>query len=112
VDVYRLGWIYDFPDAINGLELFTCDSGNNNTNWCNEEFDALVEQARGEEDEAARFELYAQMEDIMFGEDGEVPLTPIMWYTFPNLENDRVRDTFFISPLNQIDFTKVVVQEG
>jgi oligopeptide transport system substrate-binding protein len=112
VDVYRLGWIYDFPDAINGLELFTCDSGNNNTNWCNEEFDALVEQARGEDDEAARFELYAQMEDIMFGEDGEVPLTPIMWYTFPNLENDRVRDTFFISPLNQIDFTKVVVQEG
>jgi oligopeptide transport system substrate-binding protein len=112
VDVYRLGWIYDFPDAINGLELFTCDSGNNNTNWCNEEFDALVEQARSEEDEEARFELYGQMEDIMFGEDGEMPLTPIMWYTFPNLENDRVRDTFFISPLNQIDFTKVVVQEG
>jgi oligopeptide transport system substrate-binding protein len=110
VDVYRLGWIYDFPDAINGLELFTCDSGNNNTNWCNEEFDALVEQAKAEPDEAARFELYAQMEDIMFGEEGEVPLTPIMWYTYPNLENDAVRDTFFISPLDQIDFTKVVVQ--
>jgi oligopeptide transport system substrate-binding protein len=112
VDVYRLGWIYDFPDAINGLELFTCDSGNNNTSWCNEEFDALVEQSRGEEDETARFELYAQMEDIMFGEDGEVPLTPIMWYTYPNLENDKVRETFFINPLDQIDFTKVVVQEG
>ena len=112
VDVYRLGWIYDFPDAINGLELFTCDSGNNNTNWCNEEFDALVEQAKGEEDDEARFELYGQMEDIMFGEDGDMPLTPIMWYTYPNLENDRVRDTFFISPLDQIDFTKVVVQEG
>jgi len=112
VDVYRLGWIYDFPDAINGLELFTCDSGNNNTNWCNEEFDALVEEAKGEEDEEARFELYGQMEDIMFGEDGEMPLTPIMWYTYPNLENDRVRDSFFISPLDQIDFTKVVVQEG
>jgi hypothetical protein len=52
------------------------------------------------------------MEDIMFGEDGEMPLTPIMWYTYPNLENDRVRDTFFINALDQIDFTKVVVQEG
>lgn len=112
VDAYRLGWIYDFPDAINGLELFTCDSGNNNTNWCNEEFDALVEQAKDEEDDEARFALYAQMEDIMFGEDGEVPLTPIMWYTYPNLENDSVRDTFFISPLDQIDFTKIVVQGG
>jgi oligopeptide transport system substrate-binding protein len=112
VDVFRLGWVYDFPDAINGLELFTCDSGNNNTNWCNEEFDALVEQAKGETDDNARFELYAQMEDIMFGENGDLPITPIMWYTYPNLENDAVRDTLFISPLNQIDFTKVVVQEG
>jgi oligopeptide transport system substrate-binding protein len=110
VDVYRLGWIYDFVDAINGLELFTCDSGNNNTNWCNEDFDALVEQAKNEVDDAARFELYGQMEDIMFGENGEVPITPIMWYTYPNLENDSVRDTLFISPLDQIDFTKVVVQ--
>jgi oligopeptide transport system substrate-binding protein len=109
VDVYRLGWIYDFPDAINGLELFTCDSGNNNTNWCNKDYDALVEEARKTPDDEARYDLYRQMEGIMFDEDGEVPITPIMWYTYPNLENDAVRDTFFISPLDQIDFTKVVV---
>jgi oligopeptide transport system substrate-binding protein len=109
VDVYRLGWIYDFPDAINGLELWTCDSGNNNTNFCNKEYDSLVEDAQNTADEAARFEIYAQLEDIMFGEDGELPITPIMWYTYANLENDSVRDTFFISPLDQIDFTKVVV---
>ncbi len=112
VDVYRLGWIYDFPDAINGLELFTCDSGNNNTNWCNEEYDGLVEQARQTPDDDARYELYRQMEGVMFDEDGELPLTPIMWYTYPNLEQDNVRDTFFISPLDQIDFTKVVVAGG
>jgi oligopeptide transport system substrate-binding protein len=110
VDVYRLGWIYDFPDAINGLELFTCDSGNNNTNWCNKDYDALVTQAKQTEDTEARWDLYRQMEGIMFDEDGELPITPIMWYTYPNLENDKVRDTFFISPLDQIDFTKVVVQ--
>jgi oligopeptide transport system substrate-binding protein len=112
VDAYRLGWIYDFPDAINGLELFTCDSGNNNTNWCNKDYDALVQQARETPDDAARYELYRQMEGVMFDEDGEVPLTPIMWYTYPNLESDAVRDTFFISPLDQIDFTKVVVAGG
>jgi oligopeptide transport system substrate-binding protein len=112
VDVYRLGWIYDFPDAINGLELFTCDSGNNNTNWCNKDYDALVTQAKQTEDTEARWDLYRQMEGIMFDEDGELPITPIMWYTYPNLENDAVRDTFFISPLDQIDFTKVVVQGG
>jgi oligopeptide transport system substrate-binding protein len=110
VDAYRLGWIYDFPDAINGLELFTCDSGNNNTNWCNEEYDALVEEAKQTVDDAARFEIYRQLEGIMFDEAGEVPLSPIMWYTYPNLEQDSIRDTFFINPLDQIDFTKVVVQ--
>ena len=112
VDAYRLGWIYDFPDAINGLELFTCDSGNNNTNWCNEEYDALVEEAKQTVDDDARYEIYRQLEGIMFDEDGEVPLTPIMWYTFPNLEQDSVRDTFYINPLDQIDFTKVVVAGG
>jgi len=112
VDVYRLGWIYDFPDAINGLELFTCDSGNNNTNWCNEEYDALVEEARATVEDEARYEIYRQLEGIMFDEAGEVPFSPIMWYTYPNLEQDSIRDTFFINPLDQIDFTKVVVQGG
>jgi oligopeptide transport system substrate-binding protein len=112
VDAYRLGWIYDFPDAINGLELFTCDSGNNNTNWCNKEFDAVVAEAKKTIDDDARYELYRELEGIMFDEDGELPITPIMWYTMPNLENDAVRDSFFISPLNYIDFTKIVMQEG
>jgi ABC-type oligopeptide transport system substrate-binding subunit len=110
VDVYRLGWIYDFPDAINGLELWTCDSGNNNTNYCNKDFDALVEKARETPDDTARFDLYAQMEDMLFGQDGELPILPIYWYTFPNLENLSVKDTFNISPLDQFDLTQVVVK--
>jgi oligopeptide transport system substrate-binding protein len=116
VDVYRLGWIYDFPDALNGLEVFICDdppgSTNNSTNWCEPDYDALVDEAKATPDEDARWEIYAQLEELMFGPDGGLPITPIMWYTYPNLENDAVRDTFFISPLDQIDFTKVVVQEG
>jgi oligopeptide transport system substrate-binding protein len=112
VDVYRLGWIYDFPDAINGLELWTCDSGNNNTNFCNEEFDGLVDQARNTPDDAERFGIYNQLEEILFGDDGELPLTPIYWYTYPNLENPSIKDTFNISPLDQIDFTTVVVKEA
>jgi oligopeptide transport system substrate-binding protein len=110
VDVYRLGWIYDFPDAINGLELWTCDSGNNNTNYCDKAFDDLVAKAKDTTDEAARTEVYAQLEEMLFGQDGALPIAPIYWYTFPNLEKQTVKDTFFISPLDQIDFTKVVVQ--
>jgi oligopeptide transport system substrate-binding protein len=110
VDVYRLGWIYDFPDAINGLELWTCDSGNNNTNYCDKDYDALVAEARKTPDNTARYELYAQMEDKLFGQDGALPIIPIYWYTFPNLEKLSIKDTFNISPLDQFDLTKVVVQ--
>jgi oligopeptide transport system substrate-binding protein len=112
VDVYRLGWIYDFPDAINGLELWTCDSGNNNTNYCDKDFDALVAQAKETPDETERFAIYKQLEDMLFGQDGALPIMPIYWYTYPNLEKPSVKDTFFISSLDQIDFTKVVVQSG
>jgi len=112
VDVYRLGWIYDFPDAINGLELWTCDSGNNNTNYCDKDFDALVAQAKEEPDETARFAIYKQLEEKLFGQDGALPIMPIYWYTYPNLEKLSVKDTLFISALDQIDFTKVEVKSG
>jgi oligopeptide transport system substrate-binding protein len=112
VDVYRLGWIYDFPDAINGLELWTCDSGNNNTNYCDKDFDALVAQARETPDDTARFAIYKQLEEKLFGQDGALPIMPIYWYTYPNLEKLSVKDTFFISSLDQIDFTKVEVKSG
>jgi oligopeptide transport system substrate-binding protein len=112
VDVFRLGWIYDFPDAWNGLSLWTCESGNNSTNFCNEEFDALVKQAENTPDDAERFQIYAQAEQIMFGEDGEVPIAPIYWYTLPNLENLSIKDTLFIGPFNDMDLTKVVVTEA
>ena len=91
VDVFRLGWIGDFVDAINFLELWTCESGNNNTNFCNEEYDAKIEEARTTVDNDARFELYGEAEEIMFGENGDMPVIPIYFYTYTNLEKESVQ---------------------
>jgi oligopeptide transport system substrate-binding protein len=109
VDVYRNGWIADYPDAMNFLDQWTCDSGNNNTNWCDKSYDALVDKARATPDDAARYEIYAQLEDMLVGQDGALPIAPIYWYVFPNLEKLSVKDTFNISPMDQFDLTKVVV---
>jgi len=111
VDVYRLGWIGDFVDAINFLELWTCESGNNSTNYCNKEYDALIEKARNTIDNDERYEIYGQAEDILFGEDGDVPVLPIYFYTYNTLEKESVKETFEINLLDQIDLTKVVVTE-
>jgi oligopeptide transport system substrate-binding protein len=111
-DAYRLGWVGDFVDAINFLELWTCDSGNNNTNWCNEEYDALVEQARSTADDAERYELYAQMEEIMFGPDGDVPIMPIYFYTNVSLQRESIKETYNQNLLDQVDLSKVVEGDG
>ena len=111
VDVYRLGWIGDFVDAINFLELWTCKSGNNSTNYCNADYDALIEKARSTEDNDARYEIYGQAEDILFGENGDMPVLPIYFYTYTQLEKESIKDSMEVNLLDQIDLTKVVVTE-
>jgi oligopeptide transport system substrate-binding protein len=111
VDVYRLGWIGDFVDAINFLELWTCESGNNSTNYCNKDYDALIEKARNTQDNDARYEIYGQAEDILFGENGDMPVLPIYFYTYVALERENVKESFETNLLDQVDLTKVVVTE-
>jgi oligopeptide transport system substrate-binding protein len=112
IDVYRYGWIGDYVDAINFLELWTCDSGNNSTNYCDPEYDKLVAQARKTEDNDARYEIYGQLEDMLLGENGAVPMAPIYFYTYVNLERPSIQDTLNENLLSQYDLTKVVVKEG
>jgi oligopeptide transport system substrate-binding protein len=111
VDVYRNGWIGDYVDAINFLELWTCDSGNNNSNYCDKDYDALVDRARQTPDNDARYKIYGQLEQKLVGQDGALPFTPLYWYTYPNLEKLSVKESFTVNLLNQIDLTKVVVRE-
>jgi len=111
VDVYRLGWIGDFVDAINFLDLWTCKSGNNNTNWCNKNYDSVIAKAKNTLDADARYKLYREAEDILGGENGDMPVLPIYWYTFANLERESVKASFKVNLLNQTDLTKVVVTE-
>jgi ABC-type oligopeptide transport system substrate-binding subunit len=112
IDAFRLGWIADYVDAMNFLELWTCDSGNNSTNFCNQEYDGIVEQARRTADNAERYELYGRLEQILFGPDGDVPIMPIYWYTFTQLEDPAIKDTFGISQTGQIDLRGVVEGDG
>jgi oligopeptide transport system substrate-binding protein len=110
VDAYRLGWVGDFVDDINFLELFTCASGNNNTNWCNKRYDALIAQARKTPGAAARYRLYAQAEAILTGPNGDMPVAPIYWYTYVTQERPSVKDTFNINLLDQFDLSKVRIK--
>ena len=112
MDAFRLGWIADYVDAMNFLELWKCGSGNNNTNFCDPSYDTLVEQARKTPDNAKRFELYEQLEDKLVGKDGAMPIVPIYWYTFVQLERSSIKDSLNVSPLGLTDYSKVVENDG
>jgi oligopeptide transport system substrate-binding protein len=87
--IYRSGWCSDYPDADNFLRgVFRSDSGQNDSGYANEAFDALVDQARLETDPEARRELYAQAENIFIVEDAGV--IPIYWYTFVQMAKPYV----------------------
>jgi oligopeptide transport system substrate-binding protein len=106
VDVYRLGWIYDYPDAYNGFELWTCDSGNNNTGWCNRNYDALVRRAARTPNDVARTKLYQAAETILTGTRGDLPIMPIYWYVFHSLVKPNVQG-YVISLTDATDYTKI-----
>jgi oligopeptide transport system substrate-binding protein len=112
VDIYRLGWVGDFVDDINFLELWTCDSGNNNTGFCDKDYDALVAKAKNTPDNTARYAIYKQLEEKLTGQDGALPFIPLWYITYPNLERTTVKDTFNINLLDQVDLTKVEIKES
>lgn len=72
-DLYRLGWIADYPDPENFLNLYygknvpkdpKAISPINSTRFQNAEFDAIFEKAIATTDQKARYELYYQAEQI------------------------------------------------
>jgi oligopeptide transport system substrate-binding protein len=41
----RAGWIGDYSDPNNFLDLFLTDGGNNRTGWSNKAYDALIKKS-------------------------------------------------------------------
>ena len=72
---FSLGWIADYVDPQNFLDIkFHSASGNNETLYSNPEVDALLEEARTEQDQAKRLELYQQAEEIIVQDTAWIPL--------------------------------------
>jgi oligopeptide transport system substrate-binding protein len=66
--LYRLGWVADYPDGENFLQLFygpNASPGPNHSNYVNPEFDALYEKIRVMPDSPERVALYRKMADLV-----------------------------------------------
>ncbi len=91
--MFEIGWIADYPDPENYLDLlFHSKSTNNHTGYSNQEVDQLLEKARVETQETVRYELYHKAEEIILADAPWVPL----WYSGEQyvLVKPYVRDYF------------------
>lgn len=75
--MFQLGWIADYPDPENFLDLlFHGESQNNHTAYNNPEVNRLLEEARTERDRDRRFEIYNQVEQMVMDD------APWVWTWF------------------------------
>ena len=85
----RAGWIGDYNDASNFLDLFRSDVGTMNPSvWKNSEYDQLMQQAEIETDSQKRVELMQQAEKLLLA---DMPLIPIYYYTTQHLLSSNIK---------------------
>ncbi len=72
-DVARNGWVMDYNDPSNMVELFCTDNGNNDGKYSNPEFDAAIEGSRVA-DAAEHFAQLHKAEDILMEDMGCIPV--------------------------------------
>lgn len=77
-DLWELGWASFYPDAHSWHgELMHCAESENRPNRPCMEVDQMIQQAATELDNAARLELYRQIESDLFSRDGIAPIAPL-----------------------------------
>ncbi len=91
--MYQLGWIADYPDPQNFLEiLFHSDSAQNHGRYSNPDLDALLDRARETQDMAERQALYQQAEQMILDDAAWIPLyfSVNNWLVKPYVQNFEI----------------------
>ena len=72
-DVARNGWVMDYNDPSNMLDLFCTSNGNNDGKYANPDFDAAIDASRVA-DSAEHFAQLHKAEDILMEDTGCLPI--------------------------------------
>lgn len=86
-DVARNGWVGDYSDPSNMLELLYTTNGNNDGKFSNADFDAAIDLSRTTLDAAERSQALHTAEDILMEEAGCIP---IAYYNDFWLQSDKI----------------------
>lgn len=86
-DISRNGWVMDYNDPSNMLEIFSTGNGNNDGKYSNPEFDAAIEASKVA-DVNTHFEQLHKAEDIIMEDTGCIPVAYYndFWLQSPSLK--------------------------
>ena len=108
-EVFILGWIADYPDPHNFLDiLFYTGSENNIFEYSNPGLDASLDQAAIEQDRAVRLDMYQQAEQLVVD---EAPCLPL-WHGASYILVEPYVKGYELSPLGVPDLSKVYIDKG
>ena len=99
--IARNGWIADYNDPMSFLDMWLTGGGNNDAQYSNPDYDALIQQAKAATDPAERMELMHQAEDMLVGQDWVV--NPLYFYTQKYMLADGIQGMYY-TPLGYFFF--------
>ena len=88
-DIVSAGWNPDYDDAMTYLDMFTTNSPNNDPQWSNPDYDALIKKATAEPDTKKRLGYMHDAEKLLIS---QFPLTPLYWPGSTVLTKSYVKD--------------------
>lgn len=109
VEIFRMGWMADYPDPDNFMNLMTSFSDNNHTQWNNLKFDQLVLEAMVTSDSPQRKTLYDQAQKILLEQD--VVAMPLFSSVAHLLISSRVKN-YPLNVMSHVLFKKIKLTTG
>lgn len=96
----RMGWLGDFNDPINFLEIFKSVGGNNYTNWSSKQYASLLNKSYTESG-SQRTQTMKKAEKLFMN---DMPIAPIYFYTNTWLQKPYVKGVV-LDGLGSVDYT-------
>lgn len=86
-EISRNGWVFDYNDPSNFMEVFMTGNGNNDAKYSNPKYDELMNKAAAEPDAKTRSGYLHQAEDVIMADMGTIPL---MYYNEFYLQSTKI----------------------
>ncbi|ACM27273.1 peptide ABC transporter substrate-binding protein [Agrobacterium sp. SHOUNA12C] len=101
VQIGRAGWLADYNDPINFLNLLSTGVEMNYGRWSNPQYDALIKQGNEEIDLKKRAEVYKKAEQLALDDSAAIP---IYYYVSQNIVAPKVEG--FVDNIQDIHRTR------